>query len=161
LVCDKLWLTIRSFRKDIWDTIGKEMTLPSRAVEDAIWAMGPDEIAQRANHQPFLLERGSSFRHSRSPPSAIAYPAAQISTPTTPNAYGRAGDEGSSKRHRRASSSAHGRRSRTHSTSLAGSASTTLPSLREAAGVTSGHRFVKRETADSEQEHDSGREQCE
>ncbi|KAF2092930.1 hypothetical protein NA57DRAFT_25202, partial [Rhizodiscina lignyota] len=37
------------FRKEIWDCIGKEMGLPSRAVEDAIWAMGPDEIASRAN----------------------------------------------------------------------------------------------------------------
>lgn len=108
------------------------MGLPSRAVEDAIWAMGPDEIASRANHGPFLINP-NSIRASGSPPSATA---AQTPTPTTPSGISanvaRAVEELGAERKRRGST--QGRRSRTQSTSLGGSGGSSgilLPPLQE------------------------------
>lgn len=132
------------------------MALPSRAVEDAIWSMGPDEIASRANHQPFLLEKGMA-RSSGSPPSSTALPAGQTPTPTTPGGFGGKGGEELGRRRRR-TSSVVGRRSRTQSTSLGGGSGISLPPLREGAYGDAGRRPIKSEGEESEQDRESGRD---
>jgi hypothetical protein len=116
-------------RKEIWDPVGKEMGLPARAVEDAIWAMGPDEIASRANHGPFLINPQNT-RTSRSPTSAV--PTGQTPTPTTPGGTIRPSEELGIGKRRRAST--QGRRSRTQSTSLGSSSAFILPPLKEGPG---------------------------
>lgn len=149
-----LLLTCDRFRKEIWDTLGKEMGLPSRAVEDAIWSMGPDEIAQRANHQPFLLEKGT-YRQSRSPSSATAFQSGRTPTPTTPGGVGKVGEEPGGRRGR--ASSTAGRRSRTQSNSMVAKSGVFLPPLQEGSGD-AGKRSLKSDEEGSEHESTRGGE---
>lgn len=108
------------------------MALPSRAVEDAIWAMGPEEIASRANHGPFLINPQSG-RPSRSPPSTTSSVARHSGagptpTPTTPGP-GVSADEFGVLTRRRSSAPDH--RSRTQSASLGGGGGLVLAPLHE------------------------------
>src|ERR1700749_3867633 len=48
------------FKKEMWDMIAKEMSLPWRAVESMHWQMGAEEMAQRANVAVFQTHVPSS-----------------------------------------------------------------------------------------------------
>lgn len=127
------------------------MGLPSRAVEDAIWAMGAEEIASRANHGPFLINPSAS-RSSRSPPlgsSPFPFSAGAAVTSSVPSeGFDAQSDELEVVKRR--PSSPYDHRSRTQSESVGGSSGTVLP---QPQGDAVGERYSE---GSAEQEFEAG-----